>query len=71
MSNLINIGIISGVIVAAIIILGIIVSRLYKKSSKEQTFVRTGFGGEKVIMNGGAISNTKAIIEICFKKLEK
>lgn len=55
MSNLINIGIISGVIVAAIIILGIIVSRLYKKSSKEQTFVRTGFGGEKVIMNGGAI----------------
>ena len=55
MSNLSNIGIIAGVIVAAIIILGIIVARLYKRASKEISFVRTGFGGEKVILNGGAI----------------
>ena len=33
----------------------LIFARLYKRSSKEVSFVRTGFGGQKVIMNGGAI----------------
>jgi len=32
-----------------------ILSRLYKRASKEVSFVRTGFGGQKVIMNGGAL----------------
>ena len=32
-----------------------IIARLYKRSSKEVSFVRTGFGGEKVILNGGAL----------------
>ncbi|MEM9489729.1 MAG: SPFH domain-containing protein, partial [Myxococcota bacterium] len=27
----------------------------YRRSSKEVSFVRTGFGGQKVIMNGGAL----------------
>jgi len=27
---------------------------LYRHSSKEEAFVRTGFGGEKVVMGGGA-----------------
>ncbi|MGT2514322.1 flotillin family protein [Sphingomonas panni] len=30
-------------------------ARLYKRASKEIAFVRTGFGGEKVVMNGGAL----------------
>lgn len=55
MSNLYNILIIAGVIFAALIIIGIIIARLYKRSSKEISFVRTGFGGEKVILGGGAI----------------
>ena len=40
-----------------ILVLGIIVTilRLYKRASKEIAFVRTGFGGEKVVMNGGAL----------------
>ena len=29
--------------------------RLYRRASKETAFVRTGMGGEKVIMNGGAL----------------
>jgi uncharacterized membrane protein YqiK len=33
----------------------IILSRLYRRSSKERSFVRTGLGGQKVIMDGGAI----------------
>ena len=28
---------------------------LYQRSSKEVSFVRTGFGGEKVILSGGAL----------------
>ncbi len=47
--------ILSGVGLAALLILGLIVARLYRRASKEVSFVRTGFGGEKVVMNGGAL----------------
>lgn len=46
---------IAGIVVIAMIVIGVIVARLYKRSSKEVSFVRTGFGGEKVILGGGAI----------------
>lgn len=54
-SSLFQILIIAGVILLALIIIGTILARLYKRSSKEVSFVRTGFGGEKVILGGGAI----------------
>ena len=38
----------------ALIVSGMILSRLYARASKEISFVRTGFGGQKVIMNAGA-----------------
>ena len=38
-----------------LMILCMMVARLYRRSTKEVSFVRTGFRGEKVIMNGGAI----------------
>ena len=44
-----------GIIFAAFIFIGFILARLYRRSSKEISFVRTGFGGEKVILGGGAI----------------
>jgi uncharacterized membrane protein YqiK len=51
-----------GWIVLALIILGVAVvllfwllSWLYRRSSKEVSFVRTGFGGQRVVMNGGAL----------------
>lgn len=50
-----EIGIYSAIIVIALLTIGLIFSRLYKRASKEISFVRTGFGGEKVIMNGGAL----------------
>jgi uncharacterized membrane protein YqiK len=53
MPALIEIAIIAGVSLAALLILGLIFARLYKRASKETSFVRTGFGGEKVVMNGG------------------
>jgi uncharacterized membrane protein YqiK len=54
-SNLYQILVLAGIVLAALIIIGLIIARLYKRSSKEVSFVRTGFGGEKVILNGGAI----------------
>ena len=54
-SSLIQIGILAGVGLAALLILGLIFARLYKRAAKETSFVRTGFGGEKVVMNGGAL----------------
>ncbi len=55
MDNLANIGIYAATILVALLVLGMIFSRLYKRASKEVSFVRTGFGGQKVIMNGGAL----------------
>lgn len=54
-SNLYQILVFAGIILVALIVIGVIIARLYKRSSKEVSFVRTGFGGEKVILNGGAI----------------
>lgn len=55
MFNVINVLIIAGVIVVAMIVIGMILARLYRRATKEISFVRTGFGGQKVIMNGGAL----------------
>lgn len=48
-------------IVVAIVLIALVVAlviwamnRLYRRSSKETSFVRTGLGGQKVVMNGGA-----------------
>lgn len=47
--------VIAGIIVIALIAVGMILARLYRRASKETSYVRTGFGGQKVIMNGGAL----------------
>ena len=45
-------GLIVVVVIAAILIW--LLNWLYLRSSKERAFVRTGLGGQKVVMNGGA-----------------
>ncbi len=45
----------AGIALFALLILGLTLARLYKRASKEIGFVRTGFGGEKVVINGGAL----------------
>ena len=55
MPALIEIAAIAGGSLVGLLILGLILARLYKRASKETSFVRTGFGGEKVVMNGGAL----------------
>lgn len=53
--NLTDILVIAGLALLALVIFGLILARLYKRATKEISFVRTGFGGEKVIVNGGAL----------------
>lgn len=55
MDGMLNIVIYAGTITFALLTIGMILTRLYRRASKEISFVRTGFGGEKVIMNGGAL----------------
>lgn len=55
MYNFVEIAVYAGVILLALIVLGLIFARLYRRASKEVSFVRTGMGGQKVIMNGGAL----------------
>ncbi|CAI9410600.1 Inner membrane protein YqiK [Pleomorphomonas sp. T1.2MG-36] len=51
----ISLGIIAGVIVMAVAVIGIIISSLYIRSTRDKAYVRTGFGGKKVVLDGGAI----------------
>ena len=53
--NMVNILIYAGVALVVLISFGIMITRLYKRATKEIGFVRTGFGGERVVMNGGAL----------------
>ncbi|MEM6512841.1 MAG: flotillin family protein, partial [Pseudomonadota bacterium] len=53
--DLIQIGVITLVVLVALVALGLILSRLYHRASKEVSFVRTGFRGQTVIINGGAM----------------
>ena len=54
-SNLVSLGVTALVIILMILAVGVVFSRLYTRATKELTFVRTGLGGEKVIMDGGAL----------------
>lgn len=45
--GLITIASIAGIILVALIILGLILTRLYRRASKEVSFVRTGFRRRK------------------------
>ena len=51
MDTLILVG--GGIVLFVIIVM--FLTRLYRRASKEIAFVRTGVGGEKVVMNGGAL----------------
>jgi uncharacterized membrane protein YqiK len=43
------------IILAIVVVVAVYLLRwLYRRSTKETAFVRTGFGGEKVVVNGGA-----------------
>lgn len=55
MDELVGLGIIAGILLIALITIGMIFARLYRRSTKELAFIRTGLGGQKVVMDGGAV----------------
>lgn len=55
MESLTTIGIWAGSGFVFLLVVGFTITRLYRRATKEIGFVRTGFGGEKVVMNGGAL----------------
>ena len=55
MSDLLNMAVMALIGIVALFTVGLVFSRLYQRASKERSFVRTGLGGQKVIMDGGAL----------------
>lgn len=43
------------VVLLALAALGLVVARLYKRAEKDRAYVRTGLGGQKVILDGGGV----------------
>lgn len=53
MESLQRIAVIAVIILVAIVAIGAILMRLYRRATKDVSLIRTGFGGEKVVINGG------------------
>lgn len=53
--NFTTLGIIFGAAIVLLIIVGLTFSRLYQRATRDVSLVRTGMGGRKVIMDGGAL----------------
>ena len=49
-SSLGNVLIYAGVVLLALVIIGVILTRLYRRATKDVALIRTGFGGEKVVL---------------------
>ncbi|BBL76145.1 flotillin family protein [Methylomagnum ishizawai] len=52
---LVEISILIAACLVGLLAIGLVLSRLYQRASKEVAFVRTGLGGQKVVMDGGAL----------------
>ena len=52
-ASLLNVLIYAGIALLALVVMGIILTRLYRRATKDIALIRTGFGGEKVVLNGG------------------
>lgn len=50
-----NLIVILSSVLVGLISISLIFIKLYKKATKERSFIRTGLGGEKVVLDGGAL----------------
>ena len=53
--DLMIIGVFVGGILLLIVLIGLVTNRLYRRTTREMSIVRTGAGGKKVIMDGGVL----------------
>jgi uncharacterized membrane protein YqiK len=54
-ADLMSILTLGAIVLIGLFTIGLIFARLYHRASKERSFVRTGLGGQKVVMDGGAV----------------
>jgi flotillin len=45
----------AALVLVALIAIGTVLARLYRRSEKDRAYVRTGFGGQKVVLDGGSL----------------
>jgi len=55
LENIMNIAVYAGIGLFGLLTIGIIFARLYRRASKETSYVRTGMGGQKVFMDRGGL----------------
>ena len=41
--------------VTVIIVIGLMFAKLYRRSTRDEAYVRTGLGGQKVVLDGGSL----------------
>ena len=51
--SLMTILVYAGIVLVTLMVIGLILTRLYRRATKDVALIRTGFGGEKVVLNGG------------------
>lgn len=55
MDMILQLGVPAFIALVGLIAIGIVVARLYCRSEKDRSYVRTGFGGQKVVLDGGSL----------------
>lgn len=50
-----TLGVIAASILVAIVVIGIIMTSLYTRATRDKAYVRTGLGGKKVVLDGGSV----------------
>jgi len=54
-SQLMDLAIPAVIVIVALFALGLVIARLYIRAEKDRAYVRTGLGGQKVVLDGGSI----------------
>jgi flotillin len=55
MDVIFELGIPAALILVAIFVIGMIIAKLYRRSTRDEAYVRTGLGGQKVVLDGGSL----------------
>src|ERR1700757_3117212 len=55
MGLLLQLGIPAVLALAAFLVIGTIIGHLYHRAQKDRAYVRTGFGGQKIVLDGGSL----------------
>ena len=62
MQNIVDIAGLAGIALIGLLTIGFVFARLYKRSTKELAFVRTGLGGQKAVSYTHLTLPTKRIV---------